>query len=369
MKAVVSRADLLRAAETAGAASVRSSMPILGHTLLSASPGSLRLTTNNTDQVIDYSVAAEIADGAATTLPTDDLRQFAARCPDGCQIEIADTEKGRVVLRAGRARLTLPTLPAADFPKWRDEAGRAFKIEAETFRAMIGHVAWATSKDKKADWAAAVNIVRAGPSLRFVATDRHSLARAEMPAPSGTEDVNATLPMDLIAHLLKAPSSGEATVSLGEGFDFACGQLRIRSRLLTSGYPDIDRIIPADSKAVATVDVKRLSDALRRLSLAANDADRTVSLEIGSRSIVARTPYARDRDAEEEIDAQGPSSPILIGFNIGKLIAQLDGIDSETADFAIRGTTEPVMITAPGRDGYLQILMPVRVPDARRKAA
>jgi DNA polymerase-3 subunit beta len=370
MKLVVSRADLLRAAEITGAAAVRSEIPILEHTLLRAASGALRLTVNNTDQVIETSIAAEVSREGAITLPTADLHQFATRCPEGCQIEI-ETEKGRAILRAGRARLTLPTLPAEDFPNWPDEKATEFVIGSADLKALIGRVAFAAAtNDPSRHWLMGIHMSRSGKMLRAAASDGKRLALTEIAAPDGCGEIDAILPRDLIPLLKKLPD-GETTIRLGERIEIACGDTLIRSRLIDGTFPDFDRIIPRDTDitAVATVDTKAMAAALKRLAIAANDTDRAVSLEIGPRSIIARTPYAKDRDAEEEIDAHGPDSPVLIGFNIRLLIAQLDNLDSDTAEIAIVAENRPARITAPGREGHLQLLSPVHVPVARRKAA
>lgn len=117
MKFSIEREQLLRPLQLASAVvERRQTLPILGNVLLHLQGDQLRLT--GTDLELELSVAGTDVTGeqdGQVTLPARKLLDLCRASPEGTLIRVEVTGE-RAVVRAGRARFTLATLPAADFP-------------------------------------------------------------------------------------------------------------------------------------------------------------------------------------------------------------------------------------------------------------
>ena len=67
-------------------------------------------------------------------------------------------------------------------------------------------------------------------------------------------------------------------------------------------------------------------------------------------------------NASEEIDATYSGTEMTVAFNPDYLSAGVDAIDAEEITLSTLDPMKPAVIRAVGRDDYLYLLMPVRVP-------
>lgn len=123
MKATIERDTLLAALGGVRMVSARrGEIPILSHVLIQASKGKLQFRATNLDQTITETVpTVDLQGGVVSTavVPAHGLYNIIKETPMGSQAEIEIvTHKGvdTLVVRAGRSRFVLPTLPANDYP-------------------------------------------------------------------------------------------------------------------------------------------------------------------------------------------------------------------------------------------------------------
>ncbi len=95
----------------------RNTIPILSNVLVQAAGGAVRLTATDLDIEIVESVAAEVRQDGAATVPAHMLYDIVRKLPDGAQLELDQgPDSGRVSIFAGRSRFALQALPPEDFP-------------------------------------------------------------------------------------------------------------------------------------------------------------------------------------------------------------------------------------------------------------
>src|SRR5262249_26612766 len=118
MRLTVERAALLKALNhVQSVVERRNTIPILSNVLLSAKDDSVRLTATDLDIEIAEAVPAEVERPGAATAPAHYLYDFIRKLPENQPIKLdASGDDPRLFISAGKARLHLPVLPAADFP-------------------------------------------------------------------------------------------------------------------------------------------------------------------------------------------------------------------------------------------------------------
>jgi len=120
MKLTAEREKLLTPLQAViGVVERRQTMPVLANVLLSVRQG--RLTITATDLEVELVAATEV--GAQTsgdiTVPGRKLLDILRALPEKMPLTL-NSEGEKVVIKAGRSRFSLSTLPAADFPVVED---------------------------------------------------------------------------------------------------------------------------------------------------------------------------------------------------------------------------------------------------------
>ena len=111
--------------------------------------------------------------------------------------------------------------------------------------------------------------------LRAVATDGHRLAKAELPAPTGSAGMPGIIvprkTVGEIQKLLEDPAS-EVSVSLSDTkIRLTIGDLVLTSKLIDGTFPDYERVIPKANDKVLTLDKAEFERAVDRVSTISAD--------------------------------------------------------------------------------------------------
>jgi len=164
MKFVIARDALLKPLNlVAGAVERRQTLPILANVLMALDDGWLSLTGTDLEGELGGRVKlATPATNGEVTVPARKLVDICKSLPEGCDIEFT-AEDGRVVVRSGRSRFTLATLPAREFPNVEDSIGThkitllqgqlrrlvertAFAMAQQDVRYYLNGMLWETAK-------------------------------------------------------------------------------------------------------------------------------------------------------------------------------------------------------------------------------
>ncbi len=118
MKVTMERTTLLKAlGHVHRIVERRNTIPILSNVLIEASEGRVALKSTDLDLEATETAPADVAQAGATTVPAHVIYDIVRKLPEGAQLSLEVTgESGQLLLRSGRARFFLQSLPASDFP-------------------------------------------------------------------------------------------------------------------------------------------------------------------------------------------------------------------------------------------------------------
>ena len=124
MKFAVSRETLLKPLQlVAGVVERRQTLPVLSNVLIQLNGDQLSLTGTDLEVEIVGRITLEQAGASGEiTVPARKLVDICRSLPDGSNIEFF-LEESRIMVKSGRSRFTLSTLPASDFPNVEDTPG------------------------------------------------------------------------------------------------------------------------------------------------------------------------------------------------------------------------------------------------------
>lgn len=372
MKFTISR-DPLHAALAAVARAVEAStIPILANALLQTSGEALLLRASDLDIEILARAAAKIEGGGEITVSARALRDIVAKMSAGADIGF-ELDDARLIIRSGRARFVLQTLPAADFPDFAAVAAtHSFAISAKALGALIDACACAISTEETRYYLNGIfiHIPESAKRLRFVATDGHRLALVEGPEAAGAEGMPAIIvPRKAIAEIarLAAKAEGDVEIALSSAklaATFADGT-RLTTKLIDGTFPEYSRVVPYANPLHATADRALLAAALDRVATITSARGGAVKLTVRDATLTLSVvnPDAGESRDEIEVDvlADGDGDEIEIGFNARYLAEILAAVAADRVTLDLASPADPTLIhSADGGDSKF-VLMPLRV--------
>lgn len=349
----------------------RNTIPILSNVLLRAEGQSLTLKATDLDLEVTEVVPADVAQAGATTLPAHILHDIVRKFPEGAQCSLETTgESGQLVLRSGRSRFNLQSLPESDFPdSSAGEMTHAFTVGAADLRKLIDKTQFAISNEETRYYLNGIYMhtieVEGQTMLRAVATDGHRLARVEVPAPAGAAGMPGIIvPRKAVSEVQKLAESGVEEIKVEVSTSkirFTFGDVVLTSKLIDGTFPDYLRVIPSGNDKRLVVDRDLFAKAVDRVSTISSERGRAVKLSVADGKLTLSVTNPDSGSAVEELEVDYDAAPIDIGFNARYLLDITEQIDSDTALFKMADPGSPTLVQ--DRDGAaaLYVLMPMRV--------
>ncbi|MEP0321856.1 DNA polymerase III subunit beta [Bauldia litoralis] len=370
MRATVERSHLLKSLNHVHrVVERRNTIPILANVLLRAD-GGLTLKATDLDLEITETVAAEIGQAGATTVPAHILYDIVRKLPDGAEVSLDTGDGSRLEVKAGRSRFALQVLPEADFPDLTaGDFPTRFVLPASALKRLIDRTQFAISTEETRYYLNGIYLhvvtVDGKPMLRAVATDGHRLAQAQLEAPSGAEGMAGVIvPRKTVGEIQKLVEEPEAelTVEISETkIRISIGSVVLTSKLIDGTFPDYVRVIPQGNDKILKVDKATFSGAVDRVSTVSSERGRAVKLSLSDGKLELSVNNPDSGSASEEIAVEYPADAIEIGFNSKYLLDVASQLESETAEFRFADPGSPTLIQDDEAGNALYVLMPMRV--------
>lgn len=372
MKVTVEQSALLRSlGHVHRVVERRNTIPILANVLLRASGRALHLKATDLDIEVVETLAADVGRDGAATVPAHVIYDIVRKLPDGAQVSLEHgIDNSQLILRSGRSRFTLQSLPDSDFPDLATgELTHQFAIPGKDLQRLVEKTQFAISTEETRYYLNGIYMHTidgdAGVLLRAVATDGHRLARSELPAPAGAVGIpGVIIPRKTVAEVLKlvAEHDGDVSVELSTSkIRFAVGGVVLTSKLIDGTFPDYSRVIPSGNDKRLTVEREDFARTVDRVSTISSERGRAVKLSLadGKLTLSVNNPDAGNAVEELEVDYDAPA--LDIGFNARYLLDIASQLEGDTALFKLADPGSPTLIQ--DRDGAstLYVLMPMRV--------
>jgi DNA polymerase-3 subunit beta len=375
MKATIERATLLRClSHVQSVVERRNTIPILSNVLIEAEPGgSLRLMATDLDlQVVETMAAVAVEAPGAITVSAHLLFDIARKLPDGSQVSI-ETADNRMVVKAGRSRFTLPTLPRDDFPVIVEgDLPTSFELPARQLAELIDRTRFAISTEETRYYLNGIFLHVAEedtPVLKAAATDGHRLARFTLARPEGAQGMpDVIVPRKAVGELrklLEEASEGSVQIDLSASkIRFTLGGeggVVLTSKLIDGTFPDYTRVIPTGNDKLLRLDPKSFYDGVDRVATIATEKTRAVKMGVDKDKVTLSVTSPDNGTAAEELAGDYASDPLEIGFNANYLKDILHQIDGDTVELHLADPGAPTLIRQDEKSPALYVLMPMRV--------
>ena len=167
----------------------------------------------------------------------------------------------------------------------------------------------------------------------MVTTDGHRLAYVECAIADKEGVMDTLIPKKALLELVKI-SRGEGEVSFGEDPNHIYFEVEGRlliTRKLSGSFPNYEMVIPKNAEHTAIFDLEEMRNAVRRMSLIADERNRSIRLTVRTGEIEVIAQSTEEGDGSEVVQADYKGDEIQLGFNWQYLIEFLNNVDAVNA--------------------------------------
>lgn len=330
------------------------------------------LSASDLETSAKSSFAAEIKEPGRVLVPGRLLTEISKTLPN--KTVTFQLDGTRVLVTAGSAKFTLPTLPLNEYPNLPNLPETSGTIASELFATAVNQVAVAAGRDDSLPTLTGIHIDIAKETITLAATDRYRLAVREInwtpndPELTTTALLRARTLADAARTIAntKSVSIAIAPTSNNERLvGFASDAKTMTSRQLDGSFPPYRHLLPSETSANAVIEVAKLLDSVRRVALV---TDKTVPLRLkfNNNTLQLEAGAGDEAQATEELEIIYSGEAIDIAFNPTFLTDGLSALGTAYVNIAFTGSNKPAMLTGKSKaDGgadtsFRYLLMPMR---------
>jgi DNA polymerase-3 subunit beta len=283
-------------------------------------------------------------------------------------------EGTRVLVSAGSAKFTLPTLPLSEYPSLPELPVASGSLNSDLFATAVNQVAVAAGKDDSLPTLTGVFVEINKNQITLAATDRYRLAVRELTWSAQDANIETTslLRARTLADAAKSLiGSSQVTIALApvttneKLVGFLSEGKTMTSRVLDGSFPPFRHLLPNESTADAIIEVAPFLDSVRRVALV---TDKTVPLRLNfsNNTLQLEAGTGDEAQASEKLDINYKGEDINIAFNPTFLTDGLTAINTAFVHISFTGANKPAVLTGQTEAGsapitnYKYLLMPMR---------
>jgi len=369
MKFVISREDLIKPLTlVAGVVERRQTLPVLSNILIVVDGNQLSLTGTDLEvELVGRVTLSEPAESGEITVPARKLMDICKTMPDDAQITL-QLEEDKIILKSGRSRFSLTTLPASDFPSVEESPQTLnFSVQQSELKRLIDRTSIAMAQQDVRYYLNGMLFEIQNSQLRAVATDGHRLAMSEAAADISTGELRQVIiPRKGVMELnrlfsgdtedfVKIVMSSNHIRAVTDNFTFT-------SKLVDGKFPDYQQVIPKNSTREMLVERELLRQVLNRIAILSNEKYRGVRLIVENDLLQVFANNPEQEEAEESLMVKYDSEGLEIGFNVGYLLDVLSVTSSTNVKVCFADANSSIVIEEVSENpDSLYVVMPMRL--------
>jgi len=366
MKIKIQRDELLEPLQQIiGAVEKRQTLPALSNVLIKSSDEYFTLTATDLEIELVSRVNQMMDESGEVTLPAKKLLDICKSLPSDAELTI-DVDGDRALIKSGRSRFSLSTLPASDFPALDDISSvYEFSVPQNVLKTLIDKTAFAMAQQDVRYYLNGLMIEVAAGVLRAVATDGHRLSFCEKNIDADLADnKQVIIPRKGVSELQRLLSDSDEPVSVVLGNNHIQCNLenqRFTSKLIDGRFPDYKRVMPEASGNNMLVNREGLKQALVRASILSNEKYRGIRMLMDKQLLKLQAQNPDKEEADVELEIQYDGEPIEMGINVNYMIDVLNTSGQETVQGYIKDANSSCLLSFPEEPDAKYVIMPMRL--------
>ena len=365
MKFSISREALIKPLNlVAGVVERRQTLPILSNVLLNLEGTQLSLT--GTDLEVELIGRVEVEAGGVDgdiTVPARKLVDICKSLPDSSQIEFS-VDSGKAMVKAGRGRFTLSTLPATEFPSVDESAGdQTLEVAQSVVKRLIDRTAFEMAQQDVRYYLNGMLLELKAGRLRMVATDGHRLALCTANEAVSTGDAAIIIPRKGVLELSRLLDTDESIrLVIGSNHIRAANQqFTFTSKLVDGKFPEYERVLPKSADKTVIGQRLELRQAFTRTAILSNEKYRGVRLKLSADTLDITANNPEQEQAEEVVAVEYQGEELEVGFNVSYLLDVLSVLDGDQIRLSLSDSASSALLEEADEGDSLYVVMPMRL--------
>ena len=350
----------------AGIVERRHTLPILANVLIRKTGSTLQLTTSDLEIQIRTSAQLDGDSGNfTTTIGARKLIDILRTMPADQTVSL-ESSAAKVILKGGKSKFTLQTLPAEDFPLVQESAnfGPVFSVPQKTLKDLLSQVSFAMAVHDIRYYLNGILFVAEGKQLSLVATDGHRLAFSSATLDVEVPRQEVILPRKTVIEMQRLLSDAEGAIEMqfaNNQAKFSFEGMEFVTKLVEGKFPDYNRVIPKNHKNIISLGRVALLASLQRTAILTSDKFKGVRLNIDPGTLRVASNNAEQEEAVDELDIDYGGDSIEIGFNVTYLIDALTNMTQEMVRMELSDSNSSALLTIPDNATFKYVVMPMRI--------
>ena len=352
------------------AVTTRTALQALEGILIRAEGGSLTLTGYDLEMCITTVIPAEVTEEGSAVLSAKLFGEMIRKL-EGGEVFVESDDKLLTTIRGGGAEFTILGIDPADYPELPGlKDSETLTLPQHALKSMIEQTQFAISQNdtKPVHTGSLFDVMP--DSVTVVSVDGYRMAVRRELCQTGLE-TRFVVPGKTLAEIAKlltdepaADGQPEPTASLQVSRQYVLatvGSYSLISRLLDGEFLDYQAAIPEGCTTEVTLSTRELIAAVDRASLIISDRLRSplrMKFEENCLRITCTTSLGK---AYDEVPCRIKGNELEMGFNNKYVLDALRAADCDEVCLQISGPLSPMKIVPPEGDGFLFLVLPVRL--------
>ena len=364
MKIICDGLDLSDAVlKVSKALSVKAANPVLEGIKITAKGDTLTLLATDMELTIEKTIKADVLMEGETVVVGKYFVDFVKKLEKE-QVELSRLFDGQLQIKYSDSESELQVFPAENFPKIEKEDGvDYFEIKQSQLKDVVEKTAFACSSDDSRPILTGCLFEIQDNSLTGVALDgfRMAVVKKEVTASGNMKAVIPARTLQEITRLLDKEDNIIKVYLQKNSLFVEVENTLLISRLIEGEFVKYNHILPTAFENTVTVNRASMLNSIERASIVArNDRYNVVKFDIKEEGMTV-SAKSEVGTVNENVPINLNGKDLAIAFN-GKYIAEfLKIVSDDFINLNLNTAIDPCIITSVSNDGFLYLVLPVRI--------
>ncbi len=351
-----------------GVVEAKQTLPILSNVLLQLSDNTLKVTGTDLEvELIGQSQLTQVSEqNHSITLPGRKLIDICKALPEHAPIELQQ-EKEQMIIRSGKSRFTLSTLPIDEFPTTDNmKSIVTFSTPQNSLLNTLKRTAFSMAQHDVRYYLNGILMEISADIIKCIATDGHRLSMNAYTLDKAVDHkMQIILPRKAVLELVRLLEDNDTLVDISIGNNalrISSSDYTFTTKLVEGRYPEYNRVIPKNNCNHITLEKSCLTKALKRSAILCNEKFKGVRMEFNDNALRILANNPEHEVAEEELPIEYSGPQIEIGFNVNYLLENLNIIQTDLVTLKLSDANNSMLVeeVGSGSDSTF-VIMPMRL--------
>lgn len=348
----------------------KSSRPILTNCLFHVQNNKLTISAMNSEISAQVHIGIQSEDEKKFCINAKNIFDIIREMPDRPIFLYFDNESQLLQIKCEKIQFSLNVSDAEEFPMLPfHNQNESFFVNSSDLLNILTAISHSISLDETRLYLNGIFVKKVNEKLRSVATDGHRLALLETSRLRGSNeflDEGFIIPKKGVLELKKmADSYPDQDIECKLSESLLCvsanDEYFLATRLIAREYPKYEAVIPKQIMHTVKAKKNNLLMALKRIKLLAQEKSHGIKLNLSPGQLTISSNHQALGTATETIEVEYEGSNVELGFNANYLIESVSVLKDDSVEFGFNNELGPITIKSPENDGYLGIVMPLKL--------